>query len=62
FPALAAGRLRHADHRFEWSRQEFQAWAGRVAEQYGYRVRFQAIGEDDPVLGSPTQLGVFVCS
>ncbi len=62
FPALTAGRLRHADHRFEWTRQEFQAWAGRVAEQYGYRVRFQAIGEDDPVLGPPTQLGVFVCS
>jgi 3' terminal RNA ribose 2'-O-methyltransferase Hen1 len=62
FPALPAGRLRHADHRFEWTRQEFQAWAERVAEQYGYRVRVQAIGEDDPVLGPPTQMGVFTCS
>jgi 3' terminal RNA ribose 2'-O-methyltransferase Hen1 len=62
FPSLAAGQLRHADHRFEWTRQEFQAWAERAAEQYGYRVRFQAIGEDDPVLGPPTQMGVFTCS
>ena len=24
---LPAGQFRHADHRFEWTRQEFQAWA-----------------------------------
>src|SRR5882724_4507031 len=27
WPGLAAGRLRHRDHRFEWTRAEFQAWA-----------------------------------
>jgi 3' terminal RNA ribose 2'-O-methyltransferase Hen1 len=62
FPSLPAGRLRHRDHRFEWTRQEFQTWACRVAEQYGYHVHFQAIGEDDPTLGPPTQMGVFTCS
>ena len=25
-PALARGRLRHRDHRFEWTRAEFAAW------------------------------------
>jgi 3' terminal RNA ribose 2'-O-methyltransferase Hen1 len=27
FPNLAAGAFRHPDHRFEWTRSEFQAWA-----------------------------------
>jgi 3' terminal RNA ribose 2'-O-methyltransferase Hen1 len=28
---LGAGRLRHPDHRFEWTRQEFQDWARTIA-------------------------------
>lgn len=59
FPSLPAGRLRHKDHRFEWTRSEFREWAGRIAKTYGYRVRFQPVGEDDPALGPPTQMGVF---
>lgn len=51
--------LRHADHRFEWSRAEFESWASGVAERNGYRVRFQGIGELDPEHGAPTQLAVF---
>ncbi len=35
FPTLPAGKLRHKDHRFEWTRDEFQAWANRVAERSG---------------------------
>ena len=62
FPSLPAGRLRHKDHRFEWTRQEFREWTSRVAEKYGYHVRIQAIGEDDSTLGPPTQMGVFTCS
>lgn len=62
FPSLPAGRLRHKDHRFEWSRQKFQEWTGRVAELYGYHVRVRAIGEADPTLGPPTQMGIFACS
>jgi 3' terminal RNA ribose 2'-O-methyltransferase Hen1 len=60
FETLPAGKFRHRDHRFEWSRAEFQAWAQRVAERFGYSVRFLAIGPDDPLVGSPTQMGVFI--
>lgn len=56
---LPAGKFRHADHRFEWTRQEFQGWAGSVAERFGYGVRFEAIGEVDLEVGSPTQMAVF---
>ncbi|WP_237225493.1 3' terminal RNA ribose 2'-O-methyltransferase Hen1 [Rubinisphaera sp. JC750] len=57
--ALPAGQFRHSDHRFEWTREEFQAWANRVASEHGYQVRFLPIGNDDPTVGSPTQMGVF---
>src|SRR6202162_503498 len=36
FPTLAAGRLRHEDHRFEWTRLEFQAGADRVGAEHRY--------------------------
>lgn len=56
---LPAGQYRHADHRFEWTRQEFQDWANRVSEQHGYSVRFLPVGPEDEMVGSPTQMGVF---
>lgn len=56
---LPAGQFRHADHRFEWSRQEFQDWANRVAERYSYRVQFLPVGPVNESVGSPTQMGVF---
>lgn len=59
FESLPAGKLRHRDHRFEWSRAEFEQWAGGVAERYGYGVRFVGIGDVDEKLGAPTQMGVF---
>jgi 3' terminal RNA ribose 2'-O-methyltransferase Hen1 len=59
FASLPAEKLRHKDHRFEWSRAEFQSWARRVAERFGYSVRFMPIGPEDPEVGSPTQMGVF---
>jgi SAM-dependent methyltransferase len=59
FATLEAGRLRHRDHRFEWTRAEFAAWAKRVAERFGYRVRFLPVGPEDAEVGPPTQLGVF---
>jgi 3' terminal RNA ribose 2'-O-methyltransferase Hen1 len=59
YEGLPAGALRHADHRFEWTRAEFRAWATGVAERYGYAVEFRPIGPDDPAVGPPTQLGVF---
>jgi 3' terminal RNA ribose 2'-O-methyltransferase Hen1 len=59
FENLPAGKLRHKDHRFEWTRQEFQTWAKQVAERFGYTVQFQAVGLEDAEVGSPTQMGVF---
>lgn len=59
FETLPAGARRHRDHRFEWSRAEFRAWAERVAGAYGYRVRFLPVGKDDLEVGPPTQLAIF---
>uniref|UniRef100_UPI0037C07E06 methyltransferase n=1 Tax=Clavibacter sp. MX14-G9D TaxID=3064656 RepID=UPI0037C07E06 len=59
YPGLDAGALRHPDHRFEWTRAEFAAWAARVADRHGYHVEMRPVGEADPVHGSPTQLALF---
>ncbi|WP_306361271.1 3' terminal RNA ribose 2'-O-methyltransferase Hen1 [Nocardia sp. CC227C] len=59
YEGLPAGTFRHADHRFEWSRGEFAAWAHGVADTYGYAVRFVPIGPEDATLGPPTQMAVF---
>jgi 3' terminal RNA ribose 2'-O-methyltransferase Hen1 len=59
FPNLPAGHFRHRDHRFEWSRAEFSTWAERLAGEFGYKVRIQPIGTEDPVHGAPTQMGIF---
>lgn len=59
FETLPAGKMRHKDHRFEWSRAEFRAWAEDKARRFGYAVHFLPIGPEDPVLGSPTQMGIF---
>ena len=56
---VGAEGLRHNDHRFEWTRAEFRAWAEGVAGRHGYSVRFQAIGPADEALGAPTQMAVF---
>ncbi|MFD3511629.1 3' terminal RNA ribose 2'-O-methyltransferase Hen1 [Streptomyces sp. NPDC058657] len=57
--SLPAGHVRHGDHRFEWTREEFRGWAGDVAERYGYGVAFVPVGPDDPEVGPPTQMAVF---
>lgn len=36
--------MRHHDHRFEWTRSEFRAWARTSAEQFGYDVSFTGVG------------------
>jgi 3' terminal RNA ribose 2'-O-methyltransferase Hen1 len=59
FASLPEGSLRHRDHRFEWSRDAFAAWAGGVADRHGYTVRFLPVGPEDPEVGPPTQMAVF---
>ena len=59
YETLPPGTPRHRDHRFEWTRRQFQDWAAAVADRNGYRVRFLPVGGDDPEVGPPTQLAVF---
>jgi 3' terminal RNA ribose 2'-O-methyltransferase Hen1 len=59
FENLSAGRFRHPDHRFEWSRDEFSAWAQRVAAEHGYSVLFEGLGDEHADLGAPSQMAVF---
>ncbi|MEM7715678.1 MAG: 3' terminal RNA ribose 2'-O-methyltransferase Hen1 [Cyanobacteria bacterium P01_A01_bin.68] len=59
FESLPAGKLRHKDHRFEWTRAEFQIWGKQVGENFDYHVEFRNIGDEDLEVGSPTQMAVF---
>jgi 3' terminal RNA ribose 2'-O-methyltransferase Hen1 len=58
FETLAPGAMRHRDHRFEWTRPQFRAWADAVGTSYGYSVRHFPVGADDPEVGPPTQLAI----
>jgi 3' terminal RNA ribose 2'-O-methyltransferase Hen1 len=59
FETLPAGAFRHPDHRFEWSRAEFQAWIAGIEGRYGYRAQLSGIGEAHPEFGAVTQMAVF---
>ena len=59
FPSLPAGNFRHPDHRFEWTRPEFESWSHEVATRYNYSVDFRPVGPVDPEVGPPTQLALF---
>lgn len=59
FDGLHPTRLRHGDHRFEWTRAELAAWCTSITGSYGYQVELAPIGPEDPVTGPPTQMAVF---
>jgi 3' terminal RNA ribose 2'-O-methyltransferase Hen1 len=59
FETLPAGQFRHLDHRFEWTRAQFEQWARGTAERFKYSVRFLPVGPQDLEVGAPTQMGVF---
>jgi 3' terminal RNA ribose 2'-O-methyltransferase Hen1 len=59
FPTLAPGKLRHNDHRFEWTRAEFASWAEATANRFGYQVSLEPVGQVDPQHGAPSQMAVF---
>ncbi len=56
---LPEGKFRHSDHRFEWTRKEFQNWAQSITDRFKYEVRYLPIGPEDKKVGSPTQMAVF---
>jgi 3' terminal RNA ribose 2'-O-methyltransferase Hen1 len=55
--SLTAGKFRHHDHRFEWTRQEFREWTDSVKNDY--EVSLSGIGEEHPDYGCPSQMAVF---
>lgn len=57
FRTIPSGAMRHADHRFEWTRAQFRDWCSGGME-YGYAVRFAGIGPIDPDVGAPTQMAI----
>lgn len=59
FASLPAGQFRHRDHRFEWTRPQFQNWATAIGSRFGYSVEFHQVGTEDLEVGAPTQMGVF---
>lgn len=59
YAALADGDLRHLDHRFEWTREEFGVWAASVASAHGYAATHEPVGDVDPAHGAPTQMAIF---
>lgn len=48
FPDLKYGtsefKFRHDDHKFEWTRAEFESWCNEGAKKYGYHVEYHGIG------------------
>jgi 3' terminal RNA ribose 2'-O-methyltransferase Hen1 len=59
YETLHEGMFRHTDHRFEWTRAEFENWANGVAEKYKYGVVLHPVGEIDDAVGAPSQMAVF---
>lgn len=59
WPSLPAGKFRHGDHRFEWTRRQFHEWAEHVAARHDYHAAFQGIGPEREDVGTPTQMAVF---
>ncbi|EIW84235.1 hypothetical protein CONPUDRAFT_163412 [Coniophora puteana RWD-64-598 SS2] len=59
--------FRHADHKFEWTVEEFTEWCSCVAEQWGYEVSLDTIGYAletdewgrDQDIGGATQVAEF---
>ena len=56
---MKEGSMRHADHRFEWTRKQFEEWAIEVAKRNNYKVCFLPIGEEDSKVGAPSQMAIF---
>lgn len=54
-----ADKMRHSDHRFEWTRAEFQQWCDQVSATYGYAYVIKPLGEETGEIGAPTQMAVF---
>jgi 3' terminal RNA ribose 2'-O-methyltransferase Hen1 len=52
-------RFRHPDHRFEWGRAKFRAWAEGIARRHHYDLVCSDIAGQHPVYGGASQMAVF---
>ena len=57
--SLPEGNMRHRDHRFEWTRAEFEVWAKSVAEKFNYEVETRPLGPEHETLRAPSQMALF---
>lgn len=51
--------MRHHDHRFEWTRDDFQENCEQWIKESPYYIQFEGIGEEHPEYGTPTQMAIF---
>ncbi|XP_010866949.2 small RNA 2'-O-methyltransferase [Esox lucius] len=54
--------FRHPQHRFEWTKAEFQTWALKACREFGYVVEFTGVGQiqgQEESIGFCSQIGVF---
>ncbi|UJR37978.1 hypothetical protein I4U23_030660 [Adineta vaga] len=64
FSAMPCGQFRHIDHKFEFTREQFNIWAQQIALTYNYLVEFTGVGEA-PLneqyrnVGTCTQIAIF---
>ena len=59
FESLPTGTFRHKDHRFEWTREQFETWGDEIAEDFDYNVDYFPIGSIDDRHGAPSQMALF---
>jgi 3' terminal RNA ribose 2'-O-methyltransferase Hen1 len=52
-------RMRHEDHRFEWTRKEFREWSENACKKYNYKVEILPVGDEIENIGAPSQMAVF---
>uniref|UniRef100_K1QRK6 Small RNA 2'-O-methyltransferase n=1 Tax=Magallana gigas TaxID=29159 RepID=K1QRK6_MAGGI len=58
-------RFRHYDHKFEWTRSEFQKWGQDICDRYRYTVEFSGIGDpptESQHVGYCSQAAIFTSS
>jgi predicted nucleotidyltransferase/SAM-dependent methyltransferase len=51
-------KLRHSDHRLEWTRHQFQAWISFAAHRAHYACSFVGIGNSNSHAIPPTQMAI----
>ncbi|XP_043274722.1 uncharacterized protein Hen1 [Venturia canescens] len=63
FPRMKKSDMRHWDHKFEWTREQFENWAQNIVTRYPeYNVSFEGIGAGPPgteELGCCSQMAIF---